>query len=328
MSDVLRWQNYHHELEQAGSRITILHRIDLSVQEGEILGITGESGSGKTTLARAVLRCDDHVNWIHRAGSIYWDGRDLLAMRPAQLNEIRGREIGMVFQDPYGVFNPVRTIRAHIADKRAKRNGRRPDDVLGRARELLARLRFRDPDRVLRSYPHELSGGMRQRVLLALALLDDPTVLLADEVTSALDVVVIRHVLDALREIQRERGMSIVLISHDIRMLTELADRIAVMYAGTVLEVMSRRGRDFAPAHPYTRQLLNCQRSRKKGQFDYIPGLPPDPQAILDGCPFYQRCTHSERDVTCRESLPRFRGQPGSLHRCHKLGPAAEDVSG
>ena len=290
--------------------------VDFSVRPGEVLCILGESGSGKSVTLRALMRLLPPER-TKISGSIEVDGRDVLAMSPRALRDLRGGLVSMVFQEPMTALDPVYTIGAQIMETviRHKHCDRRT--ARARALELLELVRVPSPARRLDAYPHELSGGLRQRAMIAMALSCGPRLLLADEPTTALDATVQIQVLILLRRLQRELGMGMIFVTHDLGVASEIADRIAVMYAGRIVE--SGRVADIlaAPAHPYTAGLLSSTvhgQSRDR-EIVAIPGSPPDMRRLPPGCSFAPRCP--VRRPECRSVVPepRYPG-PDRMARC------------
>jgi peptide/nickel transport system ATP-binding protein len=278
--------------------------VDLDVGPGEVVALIGESGSGKSVTLRALMRLNPERRSTI-AGSIAVDGRDVLAMRGRELADFRGATVAMIFQEPLLALDPVYTLGDQITEAilRHERVGRR--EARARALELLKRVRIPSPERRLDAYPHEMSGGMRQRAMIALALACRPKVLLADEPTTALDATVQIQILLLLRELQRDLGLSIIFVTHDLGAAVEIADRILVMYAGRIIEEGSVRQIIRAPRHPYTIGLL---KSRAHGalvrgaRLETIPGSPPDLANLPDGCAFAPRCPLATDP--CRQGPP------------------------
>ena len=295
-------------------RTQVLNGIDLSVAEGEAVGIVGETGCGKSVLARAVLRLDPAAQIL--GGSIRFDGTDVATMRPAALRRIRGAGIGMVFQDPATYLNPVFTIGQQLqAVLRA--HGAARATIRPRSIALLTDAGLPDAAALLPRYPHELSGGMRQRVLIALALAASPRLLLADEPTTALDVTVQRQVLGLIAGLVQRFGLTLVLISHDLGVIGALCRRVVVMYAGTIVEDGPAAEVLGAPRHPYTTGLLAAVPDlARPEQPRGIPGSIPSLRTPPPGCRFHPRCALVM--PVCREHAPSL---AGSTHRtaCHAV---------
>jgi oligopeptide transport system ATP-binding protein len=302
-------------------RIEVLRGVDLDLSAGEILGIAGESGSGKTQLLLAVLGLNGTAARLR--GSVRYRGEELLHLPPTRLNRTRGARIAMVFQDPLTALNPYLTVGQQLTEvlRVHRRAGAR--DAQRRAIAMLEAVQIADAARRLRQYPHQLSGGMRQRVTLAMALIAEPEVLLADEPTTSLDVTVQSQILALLKELRDRTGVAIVLVTHDMGVIAELADRVAVMYAGTLVEQAPVEVLFTEPRHPYSEALQYCI-PRLDGPTPRhllsIPGLPPDPAALPPGCPFAPRCTY--RSGICERSAPLMvEVAPGHWKACHYEEP-------
>ena len=300
--------------------------VSLEVGRGEILGVAGESGSGKSVTAMSVLGLVRPPGRVVR-GSIRFDGEDLLALPARRLRRIRGRRIAMIFQDPMTALNPVVPVGAQVAEAirlHQPRLGRAA--VRARVLELLASVGIADPADRYGRHPHEYSGGMRQRAMIAMAMANEPDLLVADEPTTALDVTVQAQVLGLLDTARRETGAAAVLITHDLGVLAELADRVAVMYAGRVVEHGDVHQIFSTPRHPYTRGLLSSRpgRTSATGELVPIPGSPPDLPAAAPGCAFEPRCALGAGRAACRAERPEpVAVAGGHLTACHfHLEPA------
>ena len=296
-------------LEIATSRGTVVPSDDVSfaVAAGEVVGLVGESGSGKTMTALATMGMTPAA-CVRTAGRIVFDGRDVAAAGEAELRRLRGGKIGYVAQDATTALNPVlrigtqivETLRAHLELDRAA--------ARARAAGLLRSVGIPEPEARLKAYPHELSGGMRQRVAIAIAISCEPRLVIADEPTTALDVTVQAQVVDVLVRSARERGAAVLLISHDLGLISAVTDRTLVMYAGRLIEEGATRRVVHAPAHPYTQALLTATpriRGAKADRLPAIPGRPPDLAAVPAGCRFAPRCAFAQE--RCREEEPRLR---------------------
>jgi peptide/nickel transport system ATP-binding protein len=265
--------------------------VSFHVRPGETFALVGESGSGKTMTCRAIVRLIHPPGRI-TAGRVVFEGRDLTGLPEAELEAVRGNGVVMVFQDPMTALNPVLTVERQIAEilpDTVRSDGRR-----GRAVELLRHVGIPDPERRLRAYPHELSGGQRQRVMLAIALAREPRLLLADEPTTALDVTIQAQILRLLVTLQRELGMALILVTHDLGVVYQAVDRVAVMYAGEIVELATTEQLFTRPSHPYTIGLIQSIPSvERRGRLAPIPGSPPDLAGLGRGCPFAPRCAWS-----------------------------------
>jgi peptide/nickel transport system ATP-binding protein len=275
--------------------------VDLTLYPGEVLALLGESGSGKSVTLRALMRLLPERRAVI-GGRLRVDGHDVLALSNRKLTAYRGRSIAMIFQEPGLALDPVYRLGDQIAEAAMRHDGVSRQEARARALELFERVRIPSAAQRLDNYPHEMSGGMRQRAMIALALACRPKVLLADEPTTALDATVQIQVLLLLRELQRELGLAVIFVTHDIGVATEIADRIAVMYAGGIVETGSCRDVIRAAAHPYTMGLLSFRSGHtagkdaagKRARLPAIPGAPPDMANMPPGCPFAPRCAHAQ----------------------------------
>ncbi|HEY5301383.1 MAG TPA: ABC transporter ATP-binding protein [Acetobacteraceae bacterium] len=305
----------------------VLDGIDLTVAEGESVGIVGETGCGKSVLARSILRLNPTPPARILGGTIRFDGRDVLAMRPHALDDLRRQGVGMVFQDPVTYLNPVFTIGQQLADVlRAHDRGRGPRrsraELRARGIALLEQVRLPDAERQLALYPHALSGGMRQRVLIAMALAGQPRLLIADEPTTALDVTIQSQVLTLIADLVGRLGLTLLLISHDLGVIGAVCRRVAVMYAGCIVEDASAEQLFAAPLHPYTKGLLASvpDLDRPARHPTGIPGGIPNLRTPPPGCRFHPRCKLAM--PVCRERRPALI-DVGERHRvaCHAVTP-------
>jgi peptide/nickel transport system ATP-binding protein len=299
-----------------------LNGVDIKLAQGEVLGLLGESGSGKSVTLKALLRMLPPRRTDIR-GSIKVEGRDVMTLDPPALESLRGGVVSMIFQEPMLALDPVYTIGDQIAEAVVKHEKASYAAGRQRALEMLERVRIPSAKRRLDNYPHEMSGGMRQRAMIALALSCRPKVLLADEPTTALDATVQIQVLLLLRELQRELGMAVIFVTHDIGVAVEISDRISVMYAGRIVESGSLRQVVKHPAHPYTRGLLSStMHGAHRGQrLEAIPGSPPRLDTVPDGCAFRPRC--SQAIVECGHGkIPLDAVEPGHAARCIRTAAA------
>jgi oligopeptide/dipeptide ABC transporter ATP-binding protein len=289
-------------LDRPSGPIPIVSDVCFSIARGETLGLVGESGSGKSLTALSVMGLLDAPLRI-AAGDIVLDGRVLTSLDESAMRGVRGAQIGLIFQEPAAALDPVSTIGAQIAEALLVHKRASGRAAAARAVELLAQMRLRDPRACANAYAHQLSGGMRQRAMIAMALACDPPLLIADEPTTALDATVQAQVLDLLRELQAARGLALLLISHDLAVVGDMASRIAVMYAGRIVEEGPVRSVLRTPAHPYTQGLLASRPTGTPGQrLRPIPGAVPSVGHMPDGCAFHPRC--AVRIDRCRAVLP------------------------
>jgi oligopeptide transport system ATP-binding protein len=296
----------------------VINGVTYHVDAGETLAVLGESGSGKSVTAQAIMGILDTPPGFVTGGSIRFRGKDLLKMNTEQRRLVRGEGIAMVFQDALSALNPVFTVGFQIAEVFRKRRGMSRSDAMKRAGELLDQVRIPNAKGRVKAYPHEFSGGMRQRVMIAMSLALDPEVLIADEPTTALDVTVQAQIMDLLAELRRERNMGMILITHDLGVVADVADRIAVMYAGRIVEQAGVFDLYAKPCHPYTLALLNSiPRLDQKGQdLNTIKGLPPSLLRIPPGCPFHPRCAMAQ-EICTRDLPPLLALGPGRSSACH-----------
>ncbi len=290
--------------------------IELAIDEGEVVAIVGESGSGKSVAMLAVMGL---LPWTAKvtADRLTFRGRDLLSMSRGERRAVRGKDIAMIFQEPMTSLNPCFTVGFQITEMLAAHEGGTRAERRRRAIELLDMVGIPSPETRLDAYPHQLSGGMSQRVMIAMAIACNPRLLIADEPTTALDVTIQAQILDLLLDLQRSRGMALVLITHDMGVVAETAQRVSVQYAGQQVERQSVEGLFARPRHPYTAALLNALPERSTGRkLPTIPGVVPGQGDQPTGCLFNPRCGYATD--RCRSEPPRLVGQPGAAAvRCH-----------
>ena len=295
----------------------ILRGIDLDIGKSRILGVVGESGSGKSSLATCLVRLLP-ANLSRMSGEIVFDGVDLLALDECAMNAYRGTRIAMIFQDPMTALNPLFTVGTHLVDVLRRRHPGIPRDAAERrAVAALANVGIADAPQRLASYPHQLSGGMRQRVMIAMALLVEPDLLLADEPTTALDATVEAQIVGLLEDLRRGFAGSIVFISHHLGLVAQLCDDLCVMYGGAIVESGPVAEVLGTPRHPYTRALLACELDDEAtdGRLVSIPGEVPDPVDVRNACVFAPRCLHAID--ACRQGVPALRDAgPGRRSAC------------
>jgi oligopeptide/dipeptide ABC transporter ATP-binding protein len=315
---LLRLENLStHYVSAQGARVVrAVDEVSLSINSGETLGIVGESGSGKSTLALTILRVLPPAARIV-GGHMWFEGEDLVEKSDNEMRHIRGKRIAMILQDPMASLNPLFTIGNQIAEPiRAHENVSRAT-AWARARELLRAVRIPSPETRVRQYPHEMSGGMRQRIVGAIGMSCEPRLLIADEPTTSLDLTIQAQYLALLRELQREHGLALIFITHNLGIVAKMCDQLAVMYAGRLVESGPVSRVFNAPAHPYTKALLNSipRMSNWDERLTAIAGQPPDLSALPQGCAFAQRCPRAF-DRCRREAPPAFMLEHGQTARC------------
>jgi len=290
---LLEVENLTVSLPTPGGYRNAVDGLSLSVAPGEVIGIAGESGSGKTMTALSLFGMAPPGARV--TGTARLDGTDLLALRGRALRDIRGRQVAMVSQDPSAALHPILTIGTQLTEHMRHHLGISKADALTRAAGLLETVRIPDPERALRSYPGQFSGGMRQRIAIAVALAAEPRLLVADEPTTALDVTVQAGILRLLDRLCAERDMAVIVITHDLGVMSALARRVYVMYAGRLAEAGPTGTLLTRPRHPYTRGLLDALPHPEAGRAPLVPigGTPPSLGAVPDGCPFHPRCAHA-----------------------------------
>ncbi|GJD48258.1 Dipeptide transport ATP-binding protein DppD [Methylobacterium crusticola] len=296
--------------------------VSFTLRGGEVLGLVGESGSGKSITGFSILGLVDDPGRIV-GGSIRYRGRELVGLRAAELRAVRGREIAMVFQDPMMTLNPMLAIGRQMDLALAAHGGRPAAARRARSVEILGRLGIPEPARRLAAYPHELSGGMRQRVAIACALLNRPSVIIADEPTTALDVSIQAQILREMTDLVRDTGVAMIWISHDLAVVSSVAQRVAVMYAGRIVEDGPVTAVLRGPRHPYTRGLLDSlpAQGRPGEPLAQIPGTTPSLLTRPAGCPFHPRCGRATEP--CRTAEPERRADGEHGFRCHNPLPEA-----
>ncbi len=297
----------------------VINGVTYHVDAGETLAVLGESGSGKSVTAQTIMGILDTPPGFVTGGQVRFNGVDMLTMSAENRRRIRGAGIAMVFQDALSALNPVFTVGFQIGEQFRVRQGLSRKEAKQRAIEMLDQVKMPNAKQRVNEYPHQFSGGMRQRVMIAMSLALDPQVLIADEPTTALDVTVQAQIMDLLAELQRERRMGLILITHDLGVVADVADRIAVMYAGRIVEEATVHELYANPAHPYTIGLLeSIPRIDEKGQqLRTIKGLPPNLMRIPSGCPFHPRCPMVQPEVCVPVVPPLLQLSPSRASACH-----------
>ncbi len=283
--------------------------VSWSIHPGETLALVGESGCGKSVSALSVMKLVQQPPGRYEGGRILYQGRDLLTASEPQMRHIRGNQIAMIFQEPMTSLNPVYTVGNQIVEAVELHQDMRGQAALDHAVQMLAKVGIPDPAQRVREYPHQMSGGMRQRVMIAMALSCNPDLLIADEPTTALDVTIQAQILLLLKQLQTDTGMAVLLITHDLGVVAEVADRVAVMYAGKIVELAEVNELFEHPLHPYTQGLLRCVPKLEADQdrLEVIPGHVPNPLSFPSGCRFHPRCPLGHDDTTCQGQEPELR---------------------
>jgi oligopeptide/dipeptide ABC transporter ATP-binding protein len=316
---LLEVRDLHASFVTESGLVEAVRGVSFDLHAGEVLGIVGESGSGKSVTAMALTGLNAADPNARFAGSVRYRGRELMGLRERDLQRVRGAEIGMVFQDPMTSLNPVYRVGDLIAETLRAHTRVSAGVARARAVDLLREVGIPEPERRARDFPHRFSGGMRQRVMIAMALACQPAVLIADEPTTALDVTIQAQILRLLERARAERDASVVLITHDLGVVARIADRVLVMYAGRVVETGSLRDLFHAPQHPYTRGLLDSIPRIDRPRTETLPSIPGQPPSLIglgDGCAFRARCAHAHGRCTETPALERRAGGPGHLDAC------------
>jgi len=322
MSALLEIEDLRVTFQTRYGEVTALDSVSLHVNAGETLGVVGESGCGKSITALSVMGLIPSPPGRVAGGSIRLNGEELVGANPARLRALRGADTAMIFQEPMTSLNPVFTVGAQIAEAIMLHQKVSADQAMKDAVALLDRVGIPSPEARARDYPHQLSGGMRQRVMIAMAVSCRPKVLIADEPTTALDVTVQAQIFDLLNEIQRDFGAAFILITHDMGAISEMADRVAVMYAGRVIEEAQADDVLDYPQHPYTRGLIDCipALGREDHRLAEIPGVVPPLHMLGQGCAFADRCAH--KAARCTGEKPLLAASGHHPVACHAIEEA------
>ncbi|MBS7811475.1 ABC transporter ATP-binding protein [Roseococcus pinisoli] len=324
---LLQVQDLRTVFRTSGGDVTAVDGVSIEVEHGKTLGIVGESGCGKSVLSLSIMRLIAHPGRI-ASGRVLLEGRDLAGLSNNEMRKVRGRDIGMIFQEPMTSLNPVHTVGFQITEGiRVHEPKASKAELRERGIAALERVRIPSPERRFDEYPHQLSGGMRQRVMIAMALACSPRLLIADEPTTALDVTVQAQILDLLRDLQAETGMSIILITHDLGVIAEMADDVAVMYAGRVVERTTARALFEDPQHPYALGLLGSipRLDEDRERLLAIQGTVPPPFALPPGCRFNPRCPFAID--ACRAEVPLLREITAGHEAACLRAPVEESVA-
>ena len=324
--NILEIRNLRFSFRTYGGIVQSVRDVSFEVREGEILGIVGESGCGKSVTSQCILRLNPEPPGFFAGGSIKYRGEEITAKSDREMRKIRGVEIGFIFQDPMTSLNPTMTVGKQIEEVFVGRGGLSRREVKKRALEILRLVGINEPERRYRQYPHELSGGMKQRVMIAIALVGKPSIIIADEPTTSLDVTIEAQILDLLKGLQDAMGLTYLFIAHDLSVVKYISDRVIVMYLGTVVEFSDTEELYTNPLHPYTQVLLSSipvadpRQAREKKRI-MIQGEIPSPINPKDCCRFAERCPYATD--ACKSSLPPLRElKPGHFVACHRAGEA------
>ncbi|MDH5161613.1 ABC transporter ATP-binding protein [Heyndrickxia oleronia] len=296
VEEILSVENLHVSFRNQSGEVNAVRGVNFSLKKGETLAIVGESGSGKSVTAKSIMKLLPKHNTYIPEGKIYYNNQDLLALPVRQIQKIRGSEISMVFQDPMTSLNPTMKIGKQIIEGLKKHQGLTNRVARQKALDMLKLVGIPNPEERLDAFPHQFSGGMRQRVVIAMALACNPKILIADEPTTALDVTIQAQILDLMKNLQEKTGTAIIMITHDLGVVANMADRVAVMYAGEIVEMGTVDEIFYKPKHPYTLGLLQSMpklHSSRKVPLIPIPGSPPNLAKKQQGCPFASRCPYT-----------------------------------
>ncbi|WP_042143833.1 ABC transporter ATP-binding protein [Paucisalibacillus sp. EB02] len=309
MEKILEVKDLHVTFTTYGGTVQAVRGVDFHLNKGETLAIVGESGCGKSVTSNAIMGLIPNPPGKISGGKILFKGKDLTRLQEKKMRSIRGVDISMIFQDPMTALNPTLTIGTQLMEGLKQHRKVTEKEAKKRALEMMDLVGIPNPEERMKQYPHQFSGGMRQRIVIAIALICEPELLIADEPTTALDVTIQAQILELFEKIQDVTGVSIILITHDLGVVAKIADRIAVMYAGKIIETGDKREIFYKPQHPYTKGLLNSvPRLDTKGKLKPIEGTPPDLFSPPKGCPFTARC-------------------PMAMEVCNKIYPGSTTIS-
>lgn len=334
MSELLKVENLHVNFHTYAGKVKAVRGVSFSLEKGEVLAIVGESGCGKTVTSKAIMRLLDRTSGeIEKESVIELFEKNMVTMSKRELNKIRGKDISMIFQDSMTSLNPTMTIGKQIMENILVHEKVGKQEAKRRALELLKLVEIPNAEERLNNYPHQMSGGMRQRAMIAVALACNPKVLIADEPTTALDVTIQAQLMDLLKNIQKKTEMAVILVTHDLGVVANFADRVQVMYAGAVMERGSVHDIFKAPRHPYTWALLSSMPGRiqeSKSELYALRGTPPDLRRPIKGCPFAERCEY-RMSICLKETPEEFpvgEGHSAACWLCHPMAPKVEPPKG
>jgi len=319
MADLLQVKNLQTSFFTPEGEVRAIDGISFEIAEGKTLGLVGESGCGKSVTSLSIMRLIQSPPGKIVGGEIIYRGKDLLKLGKEEMRKIRGNEISMIFQEPMTSLNPVFTVGNQIGEAIKLHQGLGKKETRAKTIEMLRLVKIADPESRVDAYPHQLSGGMRQRVMIAMALSCNPSLLIADEPTTALDVTIQAQILELMKELQVEIGMALLLITHDLGVVAEQANDVAIMYAGKIVEKTSAPALFARPLHPYTVGLLHSlpgAGGAKKKRLDAIPGMVPSPLHLPSGCRFRDRCPKAA-DLCVQKEPELVEKEPGHMVACH-----------
>lgn len=319
MDDILQVKDLRTYFYTAGKEIPAVDGVSFSVRRGETLCLVGESGCGKSATSMSVMQLIAVPPGKYVSGEILFEGQNLLGRSRREMNRIRGKDISMIFQEPMTALNPVQRIYRQISEAILAHEKVSKTEAKARSIQLLKMVGVPDAERCAASYPHQLSGGMRQRVMIAMAFACKPKLLIADEPTTALDVTIQAQILALIKQLKDEYGMSVLFITHDLGVVAEIAQRVAVMYSGRIVEEADTEALFREPLHPYTRGLLNCipRVDRREDSLNVITGQVPNPANFPSGCRFHPRCPDCMEQ--CRRESPELIDLGGRKVACHRV---------
>jgi oligopeptide/dipeptide ABC transporter ATP-binding protein len=319
MATLLEVRNLSTHFKTEYGTVKAVDRVDIAVDEGDTLGVVGESGCGKTVLALSIMRLIPSPPGRIVSGNVFFGGDDLLSLNAEEMRNIRGKDISMIFQEPMTSLNPVLRIGEQVSESIRLHKGLGRKEAVSRAIEMLRLVGMPSPERIIRNYPHQMSGGMRQRVMIAMALSCGPRLMLADEPTTALDVTIQAQILELINRLKQDSGTSVVLITHDLGVIAEASQHVAVMYTGQIVEYAPVNELFSTPLHPYTRGLMESipridDISGQDGYLKAIAGVVPSLYNLPNGCTFQDRCPYVME--ICRENEPELK-ENSPRHKVH-----------
>ena len=319
MATLLEVKNLSTHFKTEYGTVKAVDRVDIAVDEGDTLGVVGESGCGKTVLALSIMRLIPSPPGRIVSGNVFFGGDDLLSLNAEEMRNIRGKDISMIFQEPMTSLNPVLRIGEQVSESIRLHKGLGRKEAVSRAIEMLRIVGMPSPERIIRNYPHQMSGGMRQRVMIAMALSCGPRLMLADEPTTALDVTIQAQILELINRLKQDSGTSVVLITHDLGVIAEASQHVAVMYTGQIVEYAPVNELFSTPLHPYTRGLMESipridDISGQDGYLKAIAGVVPSLYNLPNGCTFQDRCPYVME--ICRENEPELK-ENSPRHKVH-----------